>query len=113
MTKISEGLTWTRGECWTTITMITALAIILLSWIAVSLVFCLALCFTESRPMPEFEPSAENPTIMVKRLPADESRLAAARVYRIYVYSRNVFAFNDYFEVLGSWIFRVAQDSPV
>ena len=60
--------------------MITAVAIMLASWIAVSLVFCLFLCFAASRPMPNFELSAENSTLMGKRLTADESSVEAAGV---------------------------------
>ena len=60
--------------------MITALAIMLVSWIAVSLVFCLFLCFAGSRPMPDFELSAENSTIMGKRLTADVSKVGLSHI---------------------------------
>ena len=74
------SVTWIRDEWLSRIIMITAVAIMLASWIAVSLVFCLFLCFAASRPMPNFELSAENSTLMGKRLTADESSVEAAGV---------------------------------
>jgi len=74
------SVTWIWEEWLSRIIMITALAIMLVSWIAVSLVFCLFLCFAGRRPMTDFELSAENSTIMGKRLTADVSNVGLSHI---------------------------------
>ncbi len=58
--------------------MTTALVIVLVLWIVASLIFCLALCWAASRPLPDVETSQDAGKVMSLPHPVAESNEESA-----------------------------------